>query len=84
MFGNLRPYFQIPDDGPIRMARKREKYYSGRTTDVGFYKVVFITGLRLPLTQLHRQLADHLGLSVYQIYPNAWKVSLGQRCYGYK
>ena len=25
VFGNLHPHFQIPDDIPLRMARKREK-----------------------------------------------------------
>lgn len=37
VFGNLRPHFQISDDVPIRMVGKREKCYSGRTADVGFY-----------------------------------------------
>ena len=33
--------------------------------------------LRFPLSSLHRQLLQHLGLSVNQISPNTWKVFLG-------
>ena len=71
VFNNLRPRYQIPDDVPIRMASKKKKCYSGRTLDVGFYEAVFMAGLRLPLTELHRRLADRLGVFVCQIYPNA-------------
>ena len=38
---------------------------------------MFAAGLRLPLTVLHRQLADFLGLSVSQIAPNAWRTFIG-------
>ena len=38
------------------------------------YDAMFAVGLRLPLTALHRQLADFLGLSVSQIAPNAWRI----------
>ena len=65
IFSRLRPYFQIPDDIPIRMARKNEKCYSGKTTDVGFYEALFIAELRFPLTKLHHQLADYLDVSIY-------------------
>ena len=39
--------------------------------DIDMYDAMFATRLRLPLTALHRQLADFLGLSVSQITPNA-------------
>ena len=31
-------------------------------------------GLRFPLSSLHRELLKYLGLSVSQIFPNAWRV----------
>ena len=34
-------------------------------------------GLKFPLSSLHHQLLHHLGLSVNQISPNAWRVFLG-------
>ena len=42
--------------------------------DVGIYNAMFAAGLRLPLTKLHRQLANYMGLSINQIAPNAWKI----------
>ena len=71
VFNELHTRFQIPDHIPIRLPRKNERYYTGRTVDVGMYDATFAAGLRLPLTALHRQLADFLGLSVSQIAPNA-------------
>ena len=44
---------------------------------MGMYDAMFAAGLRLPLTALHRQLADFLGLSVTQIAPNAWRTFIG-------
>ena len=70
IFGELRTRYQIPDHIPIRLPEKNETCYSGRTADVGMYDAMFAAGLRLPLTALHRQLADFLGLSVTQIAPN--------------
>ena len=71
VFNELRTRFQIPDHISIRLPRKNERCYTGRTADVGMYDAMFAAGLRLPLTALHRQLADFLGLSVSQIAPNA-------------
>ena len=31
-------------------------------------------GLRFPLSSFHRELLQHLGLSVNQVSPNAWRV----------
>ena len=41
------------------------------------YDAMFAAGLRLPLTALHRQLVDYLGLSVSQIALNAWRTFIG-------
>ena len=43
------------------------------------YDAMFVAGLRLPLTALHRQLVDFLGLSVSQIAPNAWRTFIGAK-----
>ena len=71
VFNNLCPHYQILDDVPIRMAGKREKCYSSRTANVVFYEAILMVGLRLPLTKLYRWLANRLGMSICQIYPNA-------------
>ena len=42
--------------------------------EVGVYEQVLKAGLRFPLNSLKRELLKHLGLSVSQISPNAWKV----------
>ena len=41
------------------------------------YDAMFAADLRLPLTALHHQLVDFLGLSVSQIDPNAWRTFIG-------
>ena len=71
VFKELRTRYQIPDHIPIRLPRKNERCYLGRTTDVGMCDAMFAAGLRLPLTALHCQLVDFMGLSVIQITPNA-------------
>ena len=38
------------------------------------YEQVLKVGLRFPLNSLKRELLQHLGLSVSQISPNAWRV----------
>jgi len=70
----LRTRYQISDHIPIRLPRKNEQCYIGRITDVSIYDAMFAVGLRLPLTALHRQLADFMGLSVSQIALNAWRI----------
>jgi len=77
IFKKLRTCYQIPDHISIRLPRKNEKCYTGRTANVGMYDAMFVAGLRLPLTALHRQLADFMGLSVSQITPNAWRIFIG-------
>ena len=77
VFKELRSHYQIPNHIPIYLPRKNERCYSGRTADVDMYDAMFATGLRLPLTALHRQLADFLGLSISQIVLNAWRIFIG-------
>ena len=77
VFKELHTRYRIPDHIPIRLPRENERCYSGRTANVGMYDAMFAAGLRLPLTALHHQLADFLGLSVTQITPNAWRIFIG-------
>ena len=71
VFKELRTRYQIPDHIPICLPRKNERCYSGRTADIGMYDAMFAARLRLPLTALHRQLVDFMGLSINQISLNA-------------
>jgi len=48
-----------------------------KTVDVDMYDAMFTAGLRLLLTELHRQLANYLGLSVSQLAFNAWRIFIG-------
>jgi len=77
VFRKLRARYQIPDHIPIHLPKENERCYSGRIADVGMYDAMFAVGLRLPLTALHRQLADFLDLSITQIAPNAWRIFIG-------
>jgi len=77
VFKELRSHYQVPDHIPIRLPRKDERCYSGRTADVSIYDDMFAASLRLPLTAVHRQLADFLGLSVNQIALNTWRIFIG-------
>ena len=54
VFGELHTCYQIPDHIPIRLPEENETCYSGRTADVGMYDAMFVVGLRLLLTALHR------------------------------
>lgn len=77
VFNTLCDYYQIPENIPLRLPRKFERCYSRRTVDVSMYDAMFTVGLRLPLTELHLQLANYLGLFVSQIAPNAWRIFIG-------
>ena len=77
VFKTLRGHYQILDDIKIRLLGKFEKCYSRKIADVGMYDAMFVAGLRLLLTALHRQLANFLGLSISQIAPNAWRIFIG-------
>ena len=73
-FKNLIANYQIPDYIPIRLPYKSEKWYYEGVNGVGVYEQVLKAGLRFPLNSLHRELLKYLGLSVSQIFPNAWRV----------
>ena len=64
VFNTLQDCYQIPESIPLRLFGKFEKCYSGRIADIGMYDATFAVRLRLPLTDLYRQLANYLGLSV--------------------
>ena len=70
-FKTLRDKYQILDNIPIRLPYKLEKCYYDGIEGVGVYEQMLKVGLRFPLSSLHRQLFQHLGLSVNQISPNA-------------
>ena len=53
VFKTLRGRYQIPDNIPIRLPRKFERCYSGKTVDVGMYDAMFAVGLRLTVTAFH-------------------------------
>ena len=74
VFKELSSRYQILDHISIRLSKENKRCYSGRTADVGMYNAMFAMGLRLPLTALHRQLTDFLGLPVSQIPLNAWRI----------
>ena len=74
VFKTLCGCYQIPNNIPIHLPGKFERCFSRKTTDDSMYDAMFATGLRLPLTALHHQLANFLGLSVSQIAPNAWRI----------
>lgn len=77
VFNTLRDHHQIPNNIPICLLGKFERCCSGKTMNVKMYDAMFIVGLRMPLTKLHRQLANCLGLFVSQIAPNAWRIFIG-------
>ena len=74
VFKTLRGCYQIPNNIPIHLPGKFERCFSRKTTDDSMYDAMFATGLRLPLTALHHQLANFLGLFLSQIAPNAWRI----------
>ena len=53
VFNNLCNHYQILERISIRLPRKFEKCFSGRTTNVGMYDAIFTAGLRLPLVELY-------------------------------
>ena len=76
-FKTLRDKYQILDNIPIRLPYKLEKCYYDGIEGVGVYEQMLKAGLRFPLSSLHHQLFQHLGLSVNQISLNAWRVFIG-------
>ena len=76
-FKTLRGKYQIPDNIPLHLPYKLEKCYYDDIDGVGVYEQMLKAELRFPLSLLHCQLLQHLGLSVNQISLNAWRVFLG-------
>ena len=73
-FKTLRAHYQIPDNIPICLPYKSEKYYYEGVEGVGVYEQMLKAGLRFSLSSLHRELLKYLGLSMNQISHNAWRV----------
>ena len=73
-FKTLRAHYQSPDNIPIRLSYKLEKYYYEGVEGVGVYEQMLKAGLRFSLSSLHRELLKYLGLSINQISPNTWRV----------
>ena len=73
-FKTLRAHCQIPDNITIRLSYESKKCYYEGVEGVGVYEHMLKAGLRFPLSSLHRELLKYLGLSVNQIFPNAWRV----------
>ena len=79
VFNTLCDCHQIPNSIPIHLLNKFKRCYSSKTADVGMYDTMFTVGLRLPLMELHHQLANYLGLSISQIAPNTWRIFVGAK-----
>ena len=73
-FKTLRAIYQTLDHIPICLPYKSEKCYYDGVDNVGVYEQALKARLRFPLNALKRELLQHLGLSVSQISPNAWRV----------
>ena len=73
-FKTLRENFQIPDNIPICLPYESEKCYYDKVEGVDVYEQMLKARLRFPLSSLHRELLECLGLSVNQVSPNAWRV----------
>ena len=76
-FKTFREKYQILINILIRLPYKSEKCYYKGVKGVGVYEQMLKAGLRFPLSSLHRQLLQYLGLAVTQISPNTWRVFLG-------
>ena len=70
-FKTLRGKYQIPNNIPLRLPYKSEKCYYDNIDAIEVYEQMLKPRLIFPLSSLHRQLLQHLGLSINQISPNA-------------
>ena len=70
-FKTFRAHYQIPDNIFVHLPYESEKCYYEGLEGVGEYEQMLKAGLRFPLSSLHRELLQHLGLSVNQVSPNA-------------
>ena len=76
-YKTLREKYQIPNNISLRLPYMSEKCYYEGVEGVGVYEQMLKARLRFPLSSLHCQLLQYLGLAVTQISPNAWRVFLG-------
>ena len=70
-FKTLKGKYQIPENIPLCLPYKSEKCYYDDVDGVGVYEQMLKAELRFPLSSLHHQLLQHLGLSVTQISLNS-------------
>ena len=70
-FKTLKEKYQIPDHIPLRLPYKSKKCYYKGVEGVRVYEQMLKTGLRFPLSALHRCLLQYLGLAITQITLNA-------------
>ena len=70
-FKTLRNKYQIPDNIPLHLPYMSKKCYYDDIEGVRVYEQTLKARLKFPLSSLHCQLLQHLGLSVNQISPNA-------------
>ena len=73
-FKTFRAHYQIPDNIFVRLPYESEKCYYEGLEGVGVYEQMLKAGLKFPLSSLHHELLQNLGLSVNQVSPNAWRV----------
>lgn len=78
-FNTIRDNYQIPDHILIRLPYRSEKCYYQGVDGVGIYEQVLKAGLRFPLSSLHPELLQYLGLSISLISPNAWRVFIAMK-----
>ena len=76
-FNTLHDRHQILDNIPLHLLGKFKKCYSRKMASMGMYDAMYTAGLRLPLMELYRQLANYLSLSISQITPNAQRIFIG-------
>ena len=70
-FKIFRAHYQIPDNISVHLPYESEKCYYEGLEGVEVYEQMLKAGLRFPLSSLHRELLQHLGLFVNQVSPNA-------------
>jgi len=73
-FKTFRAHYQILDNISVHLPYESKKCYHEGLEGVGVYEQMLKAGLRFPLSSLHHELLQHLGLSVNQVSPNAWRV----------
>ena len=63
-FKTLREKYQIPNNIPLRLPYMSEKCYYEGVEGVGVYEQMLKARLKFPLSSLHCQLLQYLGLAV--------------------